>query len=236
MAIKIKQEYKELVNLFNKLTGKRSMWQVYNDVITMIACVIQNQFSHSDRYDEIERLYIDIAKQYDKSEIQQIANIFAEITNMLESDQFRDLLGDLYMQLDMGSNELGQFFTPYHIARLTAASGVNIDKIRDAINEKGYIIINEPACGGGANIIGVCDVLYNNGIDYQRKCVIVCQDLSRLTGLMCYIVLSLIGCSAVIKIGDTLSQPFTTYKAEFKNGAELWTTPMFHVNNCYNKV
>lgn len=236
MAIKVKAEYNELINLFNKLTGKRNMWQVFNDVITMIACSVQSQFSTLKRFKQVEELYMNTAVGYSKEELLIVCQIFAKITDMLNENPFRDLLGDLYMQLEMGNNELGQFFTPYNIAKLVAESCVDIDKAKGKINERGYIVINEPACGGGANVIGLCDVLYNNGINYQQKCIVVCQDLSRLTGLMCYIILSLIGCSAVIKIGDTLSKPFTTYVDELKTGSELWTTPMFHANNCYDKV
>ena len=29
-------------------------------------------------------------------------------------------IGELYMQLNMGSDALGQFFTPYHLAQLMA--------------------------------------------------------------------------------------------------------------------
>ena len=78
--------------------------------------------------------------------------------------------------------------------------------------------------------------MLKNDINYQNRCVIVCQDLSRLTAMMCYVVLSLLGCSAVIKVGDTLCDPFTDYQSEITKGSELWTTPMFHLNNCYFKV
>ena len=222
--------------MFDELTGSRSIWQVFNDCIEMFAYAIQDAFLAGNKFKMNEAAYIEIARKYTKNEMEIVMKIFAAITNMLEENPFRDLLGELYMQLNMGSDALGQFFTPYHISRLMVDASFDIDKINSEIAEKGYITVNEPAVGAGANIIAFAECLYNHHIDYQNQCVIIGQDLSRISALMCYVVLSLIGCSAVIKIGDTLADPFTNYYAEVKKGAELWTTPMFHINNCYTKV
>ena len=43
-SIKVKPEYKELVKLFNQLTGSRSLWQVFNDCIEIMALSIQIHF------------------------------------------------------------------------------------------------------------------------------------------------------------------------------------------------
>ncbi len=89
---------------------------------------------------------------------------------------------------------------------------------------------------GGANAIAACEVLKSYNIDYQAKAVFVCQDLTKITAMMCHVVLSLMGCSAVIKIGDTLTEPYTNYANERRKGAELLITPMFAKNNCFEKV
>lgn len=236
MKAKVTTAYKPIVSLFEKLSGSRSMWQVFNDCIEIFALCFQNQFLFGKRYNENEERYKQIIKQYSEQEMQTITQIFAELINMAEQNPFRDLLGDLYMQLNMGSDALGQFFTPYSVAFTMAKSCISIEQIENQITDKGYITINEPTCGGGANVIAFCEYLYKHNINYQSQCVIVCQDLSRLTALMCYVVLSLLGCSAVVKIGDTLSNPYTNYRDELKRSSEIWTTPMFHFYNCYSKV
>ena len=234
--INVKPEYQELVKMFNDLTGSRSLWQVYNDCIEMFAISIQNAFAFGKKYKLNEEKYKQVSSNYSQSELFIISKIFAKIVEMLEDNPYRDLLGDLYMQLNMGSDALGQVFTPYSVSYSMSEMACDIDLIKKEIKEKGYIKIAEPSCGGGANIISLCEVMRKNEINYQTKCVIVCQDLSRIAALMCYIVLSLIGCSAVIKIGDTLCDPYTDYYSEIKKGSETWTTPMFHINNCYYKV
>lgn len=227
--INVKLEYKEIVKMFNSLTGTKSLWGVFNDCIECYAISIQNTFNMTN-YEELEQRYKDIMKQYTTDERQIIIKIFAKIVDMLEENPYRDLLGDLYMQLNMGSDTLGQFFTPYNVALAMAEMAFNKEVFQKIINEKGYITVNEPTVGGGANIIALCEVMKKNGINYQKQCVIQCQELSRITALMCYVVLSLLGCSAVIKVGDTLVDPFTNYKEERAKKAELWTTPFFHIN------
>lgn len=235
-SIKVKSEYKELVKLFNQLSGSRSLWQVFNDCIEMFALSIQNTFCFGQTFEKNENRYKDIVKNYSESEIETIVKIFAEITNALEANSFQDFLGDLYMQLDMGSSALGQFFTPYTVSYAMAESSFDEKNAKAELSQKGYISVLEPAVGGGANVIAFCEVLKNHDINYQTQCVIVCQELSKLTVLMCYTALSLIGCAAVVKIGDSLSDPYTNYFAEYSKGAEIWTTPMFHIQNCYKKV
>ena len=233
--VKVKSEYKELVNMFSELTGSKSLFTVFNDCVECYAIALQNAFSTS-RYEKLEKRYRDIISQYTQDEVNQICNIFVKLTDMTMKNPFRDLLGDLYMQLDMGSDALGQFFTPYDVSYLMAACTFDKELCQKEISEKGYVSVNEPTVGGGANIIAFCEVLMKNGINYQTQCIIQCQDLSRLAALMCYVVLSLLGCCAVIKIGDTLSDPYTNYNNEIKKGSEIWTTPMFHIHNCYNKI
>lgn len=212
------------------------MWQVFNDCIEMFALSIQNTFCFGQTFEKNENRYKDITKNYSESEIETIVKIFAEITNALEANPFQDFLGDLYMQLDMGSSALGQFFTPYTVSYAMAVSSFDEKNAKAELSQKRYISVLEPAVGGGANVIAFCEVLKNHDINYQTQCVIVCQELSKLTALMCYTALSLIGCVAVVKIGDSLSDPYTNYFAECSKGAEIWTTPMFHIQNCYKKV
>lgn len=234
--LKVKSEYKTVAGMFESLTGSRGMWQVFSDCIELFATAIQNQFVIGQKHEANEQRYLQIISQYNKSEVDTIVRIFAQIVNDLEENPWRDYLGDLYMQLEMGSDALGQFFTPFSVAQMMAKVCGNVDDIREKIKQRGYVEIAEPAIGGGANIIALLEHLTDNGINWQQDAIVVGQDLSRIAALMCYVVLSLIGCSAVIKIGDTLCDPYTSYYDEMKKGSDIWTTPMFHINGCYGKV
>lgn len=233
--VRVKTEYKAIVSLLESLTGSRGMWQVFSDCIELFAVAIQNQFVIGDKHEANEQRYLQIIGQYSKSEVDTIVRIFAQITNDLEENPWRDYLGDLYMQLEMGSDALGQFFTPFSVAQMMAKIS-DCEMVHNEIEKNGYIKISEPAIGGGANIIALLEHLHDNGINWQRDAVVVGQDLSRTAALMCYIVLSLIGCSAVVKIGNTLCDPYTSYFDEKRKGSEIWTTPMFHITGSYKRV
>lgn len=233
--INVKQQYKPIVSLFESLAGSKSMWSVFQDCIEMIALSIQNSVEvFSERFEKHEKRYMDIAKQYSRKELENVVKIFAEITKMLEKNPYQDLLGDLYMQLNMGSSELGQFFTPYNISEMMAHCAFDADYIKKELDTKGFVVINEPCVGGAANIIGYLKVLNVNGINYQKKCIIVGQDLSRISALMAYIVLSMLGCQAIIKIGDTLCDPYISFFEEVHKN-DIWYTPMFVLNYGYLK-
>lgn len=235
--IKVKSHYKEIVSMFQQLTGSKSMWQVFQDVVEMIALAIQNSCEvFPDRRTKNEERYLNTIKKYSDDEIKTIVAIYAKLVDMLEENPYQDLLGDLYMQLDMGSQALGQFFTPYNISAAMADMSLEKGIVFDCLEKKGYVTINEPCIGGGANVIGSLSALNRLGVNWQEKCIVVGQDLSYVTATMAYVVLSLLGCQAVIKVADTLTRPYTSFWNEIKNKSLVWYTPMFVLHGADRRV
>lgn len=126
--------------------------------------------------------------------------MFAEYVSRIDENPFQDFLGDAFIRLGIGNKSGGQFFTPYQVARMNAAAVIS----RRAFEEKEWVSVSEPACGAGANVIAFCGVMHEMGLDWQRGAYFVCQDVSELTALMCFIQLSLIGAAATVIIGDTM--------------------------------
>lgn len=232
---KVDSRFKPIVNLIESMNGSRSMYQIFNDCIECMAISISNRIDIFS-YDKREKDYLAIINGYSEKDIHIMTQIAAEVVNTFENEPFQDFFSSLYMSLDMGSDALGQVFTPWSLCQMMANICIDIDEVKRDISKKGYFRINEPSCGAGAIVIGALEYLHNNGINYQKQCVIVCQDLSRIAGLQCYISLSLLGASAVIKIGDTLCNPYTNYKDERRKGSELWLTPMCILNGDYLKI
>lgn len=148
------------------------------------------------------------------------AEMFDALCAMLCENPYQDALGDMFMRLGIGNDAGGQFFTPYHLAKLVAIGALDEERARSAIEDKGYVTVCEPACGAGANVVGACEDLSGYGIDWQRGALFDCQDVSELTALMCYLQLSLIGAAAVVRVGDTL-------RGEVKYSL---TTPVFELD------
>lgn len=119
----------------------------------------------------------------------------------IEERPFQDFMGEAFMRLGIGSAAGGQFFTPYHLARLNAVGALG--DLRE-LPSRGWVSVSEPACGAGANVIAACDVMAGRGVDWQRGAFFVCRDVSEIAALMCYAQLSMVGVAATVVVGDTL--------------------------------
>ena len=208
-------DYKKfMIDSIDNMAGKYSPYQVFTDWITLSALAIQNSCTifHDKIYLSREDIYMNIANKYSKDDMTRFADMLGSLALTLE-EEIKDVLGYVYMKSGCGNKNTGQFFTPYHLAYLTAKSIID-NQLRhfvenDEINgENDEIKINEPSTGGGAMVIAACQVAKEHGIDYQRRLRITAQDLDYNGVYMTYIQLSLLGVKAVVVQGDTLQEPY----------------------------
>ena len=155
-----------------------------------------------------------------REEMRELHNACVEA---FEENPGQDLLGDAYMRLGIGSKENGQFFTPYNLSRMMADMGLEREHAIERVNKPGYVTVNDPAAGGGANLIAAANALKSWGINYQESALFHAQELSENTALMCYIQMSLLGMPGIVEIGDTLRMDYRL---------ELWT-PMLALSETW---
>ena len=205
---------KFMIDSIDNMAGKYSPYQVFTDWITLSAIAIQNSCTifHDEIYLAREELYMNIANKYSKDDMTRFADMLGALALTLE-EEIKDVLGYVYMKSGCGSKNTGQFFTPYHLAYLTAKSIIDNQlshfEENDEVNgENDEIKINEPSTGGGAMVIAACQAAKEHGIDYQRRLRITAQDLDYNGVYMTYIQLSLLGVKAVVVQGDTLKEPY----------------------------
>lgn len=193
---------REIVKRITSMTGRYSAYYIFRDWVEMMALSIQNgSYLHINALcEKREEQYLQIASKYTAEEMQTFSEMFGLLQMSLE-ENIEDALGDIYMRSGCASKTLGQFFTPYHLSKLTAS----LNMPDDLDNE---LSINEPACGGGGLIIAVADILKERGINYQKSMDVVAQDLDWLGVYMTYVQLSLLGVKAVVAQGDTLTEPY----------------------------
>ena len=184
---------KKIIEKIQKMSGEYSVYAIFDDWISMYALAtaqsVDYKRSREDNYLQIA------SKHKDK------LNDYCELNGMLIDafeEKMEDVLGYIYMHLELGSSRTGQFFTPYHICQLMARMGYH---------EKDFYDINEPSCGGGGNIIAFAEELKRQGINYQRKMRAVCQDIDVRAVYMCYLQCSYYGIPAVCFQADTLRDP-----------------------------
>ncbi len=121
--------------------------------------------------------------------------MLAELAFALE-DEITDVLGEVYMEADMGSESTGQFFTPYHLSKMTAGVTIPAD-----VSPAKPLILNEPSTGGGGMIIAAAEILRKEGLNHQRCMEVVAQDLDWKGVYMTYLQLSLLGIKAIVVQG-----------------------------------
>lgn len=197
----------EFQKVFSKLCNTKSSWQAWSDFVEMTAIAISNRFEiRVDVKQDREKRYHDIIGQYSKSEQAVFPELVGILVMALEREPEQDFLGEMFMALELGSHWKGQFFTPYSVCK--AMAKINVQDARDKIGMKGYVSVNDPACGAGATLIAARNALELDGIG-GTQAFFVGQDLDRTAAMMCYIQLSLLGCAGYVVIADTLIHPVT---------------------------
>lgn len=188
---------KEIIELIQRMSGEYSVYQIFDDWISMFALATAQQVQHSD---EREKSYLQIVNKHSKERLENFCRLNAMLIEAFE-EGMEDVLGYIYMHLELGSSRTGQFFTPYHICRMIAMIAL------ENTGEQEIYTCNEPSCGGGGNIIAFAEALKEKGINYQLRMRAVCQDIDVRAVYMCYLQCSYYGIPAVVFQADTLRNP-----------------------------
>jgi hypothetical protein len=192
----------KLVSLIRDNAYRHDTWQIFRDFVGLSAISLSNAVDHGHR-EERENQYLEMIKRYDRQEINRFPQMLAALTMALE-DEACDVLGRVFSELELGNKWAGQFFTPDCVCRMMAAMNFD-DRAKAIIEDRGFIRVNEPAVGGGAMIIGLCNEMRAQGVNYQRHLHVTAVDVDIRAVHMAYVQLSLLHVPAVVIHGNTLS-------------------------------
>lgn len=222
-----KQGYeKEFIKVFNELCRSRHAWEVWADVISVMACSMANSVDRlPKRHNSREKEYAECISRL--GGVEKPAQLFSIVVEALEDNPDQDFLGSLYMQLELGNKWKGQFFTPYHVSQCMAE--ITMGNCKQQIEKQGWISVCDPCVGGGAMLIAAGNTIRRLKINYQNHVLFVGQDIDRIAGMMAYIQMSLLGFPGYIVIGNSLTNPITgnAMVPTEKEGQEFWFTPFF---------
>lgn len=188
---------KQIIERIQKMSGEYSVYQLFDDWISMFALATAQAVDYKESR---EKAYLQIAGKHTKERMEQFCELNGIIIDAFENEM-SDILGFIYMHLELGSSRTGQFFTPYHLCQLMAKMAYM------SVGEKDIYTCNEPSCGGGGNIIAFAEELKNQGINYQTRMEAVCQDIDIRAVYMTYVQCSYLGIPAVVYQSDTLRDP-----------------------------
>jgi len=153
------------------------------------------------RDEKLEAEYLQIVGRYSKEEATAFARLLGELVILLDPEPY-DVLGRLYMELELGSTHTGQFFTPPELSELMARLSYG-DAL--ATLDKPFVTLQEPACGAGGMVLAFVKVMLSHGYNPAERMWAHCQDVDRLAALMCYLQLALWNVPAVVVVGNTLA-------------------------------
>lgn len=206
------KQMKPIFDLIQKLSRKHGNLRVMQDFIEI--CSIDITAPFQDRRERRASL----CQHYTKEELALMEKLLT--TLILELDrQPRDILGEIYMELNVANKQLGQFFTPKSIGELLAGLQNKAEDIRNAIDQQGYYKLYEPTCGSGMLIIEFVEQFKKLGFNPNYQLLVYAEDLDIKSALMTHLQLSLLGVPALIAHGDALEQKKFSFYA----------TPLYYI-------
>ena len=189
---------KAFVSLFKETARNRHRYEVFRDFVTMAAISLHNSVH---KVDELENEYLSIVKSYDEVDVKRMPKLLSFLVLGLE-EQISDFLGDVFMDLELGSGDMGQFFTPYHISKLMA--DLQVDAF-EMLETQPFITVEEPTCGAGGMVIALVDSMIEKGLNPQKQLWVRCTDIDHVAAMMCFVQLSLLHVPAKIVTGNSLT-------------------------------
>lgn len=206
---------KAFISTFSQTGRHLHRRDVFRDFITLaaseldMACIRTPQnIAHSRQ----------ICDRYTVADQQSLKALFCQMVCALEG-QFHDFLGSVYMALELGSDSMGQYFTPYHVQRLMAQ--LILPDAAGTIRKEGWLSLSEPCCGSAGMVIAYAECLLNSGFNPSEQLFACCIDIDPLAADMAFIQLSLLGIPAEVVTGNTLSMSFSRVRY----------TPAYYLND-----
>ena len=222
------ERQKEFVHALDQACRRHNRWTVWADFVVMTAISISNTVDKSNA-EAREKTYMALASKYDKQELECICRMLAETVSGIDENPDQDFLGELFMGLELGNDHNGQFFTPYNVCKMTAKMTCGKD-LEEKIERRGWVSVNDPACGAGALLVAFANECKLQNVNYQTSVLFVAQDIDYIVGCMCYIQLSLLGCPGYVVIADSILNPCTGIDGNPlvpTPGENVWYTPMY---------
>lgn len=195
------QHRTNIIKMIDEVGRRHDRRTVFRDFVTMSAVALSK--ADLRQAEAREELYRQTVRKYSSDEAKTIAHMFAELQEGLSVSP-RDILGEIFMQLEIGNSRMGQFFTPHHICELMAAITMS-DNIVEKVAKHGFVTVHEPASGSGATIIAKMLAMEDRGLNYQRHAHVTAVDLDPTAAMMAYVQLSLMHVPAIVVHGNTLT-------------------------------
>jgi hypothetical protein len=194
--------HKEMAKAVRNLAHRHSPHNVFSDFVEMAALSLSNAIDQT-QFEKREARYMEIVPRYNKEELNEFPKLLGMLVDGLEQGH-DDILGNLFHELELHNTYKGQFFTPYPVCKMMAMMTFN-ESAKDIIEQNGFLRASEPACGAGAMVIALADVMKADNVNYQQCLHVTAVDLDPRCVHMAYVQFSLLHIPAVVVHGNSLS-------------------------------
>ena len=179
-------------------------WSVFSDFIQMSAAAMASRVCG-----DFEQEFNAMSSRYNKAHMTKMSEMLAILAGIADEyvvqGKFIDVCGRVYHLINMHNSKTGQFFTPQHIADLTAGC-ITRGWLEESIKTIGMVHMHEPAAGGGAMILAAATRMFSLGYDPRRYLFVEAGDIDKTCVSMNYVQLMLYGIPAIVVHGDALSK------------------------------
>lgn len=215
--------YKKFIKKFDEFSPHLQAKEKWEYLISAMACALSNiSESDNDRRNSREAEYQHAVSQLGGASI--VAELLGIVIDALEEYPEEDFLGVVFSHLKFHRKEKGQHFTPSSVAELMAA-------LTYQEPQEFPVTVYDPSCGSGTLLLAKAKIMRKRGINYQKSCLFVGQELDRMVAQMCYIQLVYSGMPGYVVVGDTINNPVVYGKDArhpiVKDGQEIFFTPMY---------
>ena len=215
----VDEDKKVITDIIQKLSDSKNRYQVFNDVVICCAYALANAvLFNQDREDSFNN----IIKSYGENGKEEFAKILAHLYNGYSKGEVKDILGEIYEEMNLQNKNGGQFFTPLSVCDVMTKITIDESGCKKQINEKGFCSISDPACGSGRLLYSAYSTLLDYDID-SKNILLIGDDVDIMCCCMTYIQLSLMGANAIVNHKNTLTNEIydTFYTATYVNNKDL---------------
>lgn len=211
----IEDARRQFVSVFRNTARNLRRWEVFSDFITLAASELD--MARIRTPENIERSR-EICAKYSESDINNMHALFGLMICALEA-KFHDFLGAIFMELELGDDRNGQYFTPYNVQSLLAR--LLMPDFDETIRREGFVTVSDPASGAAGMIVAYAEVLLEAGYNPSEQMFGSCIDIDPIAADMAFIQLSLLGIPAEVVTGNALTMQLNRVRY----------TPVYYINN-----
>lgn len=190
--------------IFKETAPQLNRYDVFRDFVFCVSIALENAFLKCENK---ESDYLRIVGKYRKVDVMRFSEMYAELVLAFEYKP-SDILGQLFMELEISSAHLGQYFTPFSISKVMAELNIGVD-LDEKLSKHGYINVSEPASGSGSMLIAFSESMREKGYNPQSQIYFHAIDLDPVAAKMAFIQLAILGLVAEVVIGNTLTLEFS---------------------------